>query len=56
MHVVFVVTVGALPRVLEVVLINESDIIKRQMEVAKIEKLIVRFWNCQPSVDIKTTA
>ncbi|KAH3771948.1 hypothetical protein DPMN_173277 [Dreissena polymorpha] len=52
MHVVFVVTVGALPRVMEVVFIDESDIIKRQMEGANIEKSIVRFWNCETSVDI----
>ncbi|KAH3881551.1 hypothetical protein DPMN_005477 [Dreissena polymorpha] len=47
MHVVFVVIVGALPRVLEVVFIDESDIIKRQVEERKIAKSIERYWKCQ---------
>ncbi|KAH3771960.1 uncharacterized protein LOC127845388 [Dreissena polymorpha] len=47
MHVVFVVIVGALPRVLEVVFIDESDVIKRQVEETKIAKSIERYWNCQ---------
>ncbi|KAH3772008.1 hypothetical protein DPMN_173339 [Dreissena polymorpha] len=47
MHVVFVVIVGALPRVLEVVFIDESDVIKRQVEETKLAKSIERYWNCQ---------
>ncbi|XP_052274599.1 uncharacterized protein LOC127874347 [Dreissena polymorpha] len=53
MHVVFVVIVGALPRVLEVVFIDESDIIKRQVEERKIAKSIERYWKCQTNHSMK---
>ena len=44
MHVIFIVTVGALPRVLEVALMNSSESLKREIEIRRIEQTIKEFW------------
>jgi hypothetical protein len=44
MHVIFIVTVGALPRVLEVAFMNSSESLKRENEIRHIEKTIKEFW------------
>lgn len=47
MHVVFIVTVGALPRVLEVALMNSSETVRREIEVRRIEQTIKEFWTLE---------
>ncbi|XP_045192413.2 uncharacterized protein LOC123548867 [Mercenaria mercenaria] len=44
MHVIFIVTVGALPRVLEVALMNSSETVKREIEIRRIEQTIKDYW------------
>ncbi|XP_052819310.1 uncharacterized protein LOC128245112 [Mya arenaria] len=61
MHVIFVVTIGALPRVLEVAMVNESEIVKGDIEERDIEQSIVEYWrskeeeagNCVPIVEVQ---
>jgi len=43
MHIIFIVTVGALPRVLEVAL-GGNEFIKRQLEEKHVEQSINRYW------------
>lgn len=52
MHVVFVLTIGALPRILEVMFIDGSEVIQRQIEEAKIEQSIVRYWRSQSRLEL----
>ena len=44
MHVIFIVTVGALPRVLEVALMNSRESLKREIEIRHIEQTIKEYW------------
>ncbi|XP_060591541.1 uncharacterized protein LOC132746429 [Ruditapes philippinarum] len=44
MHVIFIVTVGALPRVLEVAFMNSSESLKREISIRRIEQTIKQFW------------
>ncbi|KAH3771980.1 hypothetical protein DPMN_173311 [Dreissena polymorpha] len=44
MHVIFIVTVGALPRVLELALLDGNEMFKRQLEETKIEQSTLRYW------------
>jgi hypothetical protein len=44
MHVIFIVTVGALPRVLEVFLMNASESVRREIEIRNIEESIKEYW------------
>ena len=43
MHIIFIVTVGALPRVLEVAL-GGNEFIKKQLEEKHVEQSINRYW------------
>ncbi|XP_052229234.1 uncharacterized protein LOC127843593 [Dreissena polymorpha] len=44
MHVVFVVIIGALPRVLELAMTNDSGMIKKEIEERMIKQYIIEFW------------
>ncbi|KAH3771882.1 hypothetical protein DPMN_173211 [Dreissena polymorpha] len=44
MHVVFVVIIGALPRVLELAMTNESGIVKKEIHEREIEQHIIKYW------------
>ncbi|KAH3850719.1 hypothetical protein DPMN_093192 [Dreissena polymorpha] len=44
MHVVFVVIIGALPRVLELAMTNESGIVKKEIHEREIEQHIIQYW------------
>ncbi|XP_052817853.1 uncharacterized protein LOC128243894 [Mya arenaria] len=55
MHVLFMVTVGALPRVLEVLLTDGSEVVKKQLEESRIEQTIVRYWRNKTETDLKFT-
>ncbi|KAL4234047.1 hypothetical protein ACF0H5_005701 [Mactra antiquata] len=45
MHVIFIVTVGALPRILEVALMNSRETVVRDIEEREIESSILEYWN-----------
>lgn len=47
MHVIFMVTVGALPRVLEVAMVNESEVVRKDIEGRNIEQFIITYWESQ---------
>lgn len=51
MHVIFLVTVGALPRVLEVAMVNESKVVKKEIQNRNIEQSILQYWESQSSVE-----
>ncbi|XP_052818747.1 uncharacterized protein LOC128244737 isoform X2 [Mya arenaria] len=55
MHVLFMVTVGALPRVLEVLLTDGSEVVKKQLEESRIEQTIVRYWRSKTDVELELT-
>ncbi|XP_052769190.1 uncharacterized protein LOC128209271 [Mya arenaria] len=44
MHVVFIVAIGALPRILEVSLDNVFESIKKDKEIRKIKSTIIEYW------------
>ena len=44
MHVIFIVTVGALPRVLEVALLDSSEQINRDIKLRRLEETVNRYW------------
>ena len=44
MHVIFIVTIGALPRVLEVALTTSNESVKREIELRRLEQTIMRYW------------
>ena len=44
MHVIFIVTIGALPRVLEVAMSDSSEHIERDLKMRKLERTICQFW------------
>ena len=44
MHVMFIVTIGALPRVLEVAMSDSSEHIERDLKMRKLERTICQFW------------
>ncbi|KAL4234251.1 hypothetical protein ACF0H5_005901 [Mactra antiquata] len=45
MHVIFIVTVGALPRILEVALMNARESVVRNVEEREVESSILEYWN-----------
>ena len=44
MHVIFIVTIGALPRALEVALTTSNASVKREIELRRLEQRIMHFW------------
>ena len=44
MHVVFIVTIGALPRILEITLVDSSERIVRDIRLRSLEETINRYW------------
>lgn len=44
MHVIFIVAVGALPKVLEVAIVNESKVVKKEIHHRNIEQSILQYW------------
>ena len=44
MHVIFIVTIGALPRVLEVAVTTSNESVKREIELRRLEQTIMRYW------------
>ena len=44
MHVIFVVTIGALPRVLEIALSRDCELFHREIEEREIEETVVEYW------------
>lgn len=44
MHVIFIVSIGALPRVLEVVMMNSSEMVRREVELRHLEQSIAEYW------------
>ncbi|XP_052815778.1 uncharacterized protein LOC128242600 [Mya arenaria] len=53
MHILFMVTVGALPRVLEVLLTDGSEVVKKQLEETRVEQTIVRYWRTKADTDLE---
>lgn len=47
MHVIFIVTVCALPRVLEVAMVNESKVVIKEIQNRNIEQSILQYWENQ---------
>ena len=47
MHVIFLVTVGALPRVMEIAMTNEGKVINKETESRNIEESIMEYWERQ---------
>ena len=44
MHVIFIVAIGALPKVLEVAITTANESIKREIEMRRLEQTILRYW------------
>ncbi|KAH3771929.1 uncharacterized protein LOC127846676 [Dreissena polymorpha] len=51
MHVIFVVSVGALPHLFEIMM-EGSEVVKRQLEEAEIEQSILRYWRARAELDV----
>lgn len=56
MHVIFIVTVGALPRVLEVALLDSSEHIYRDIKLRRLEDTISEYWQLLSEKERKETA
>ena len=44
MHVIFVVTIGALPKVLEIALSRDCELVHQEIEEREIEETVVEYW------------
>lgn len=51
MHVIFIVTVGAVPRVLEVALLDSSEHIQRDIKLRRLEDTVNMYWQETSSWD-----
>ena len=52
MHVVFIVTIGALPRVLEVALSDSSEHIARDIRLRRLEETLNKYWKEKEGIEI----